>query len=248
MTDHRFLPGVPATHVLDRLSRAGGNEIDSGKLASPESSAALAVNVFGWFVERPEALPPFLGLEDIGPAYRVEVEYCARFPWSGGRHPWLDAVVETERELVGVAAKRFEPYRDKKSVLLAEAYDRPVWGRNMAPFERMRDALRSGEERFIHLDAAQLVKHAFGLVTDATRKNKSPVLLYLFAEPATFQGKPLDPADFSQHRAEILRFSQAIAVAEVRFQAMSYREWLATWPEGGPVGEHARAVIERFRP
>jgi hypothetical protein len=53
MTSPVFLPGVPAAHVLERLGKAGGKEVESGKLASPESSAALAVNTFGWFNPRP---------------------------------------------------------------------------------------------------------------------------------------------------------------------------------------------------
>lgn len=56
---YEFLPGVPSAHVLERLAAAGGNEVGSGKLISPQSSAALAVNTFGWFVERPELLPSF---------------------------------------------------------------------------------------------------------------------------------------------------------------------------------------------
>jgi hypothetical protein len=44
--------------VIDRLAKAGGREMASGKLQSPESSAALAVNCFGWFIEQPERLPP----------------------------------------------------------------------------------------------------------------------------------------------------------------------------------------------
>ena len=43
-----FLPGVSADDVLTRLAAAGGNEVASGKLAHPESPAALAVNAFGW--------------------------------------------------------------------------------------------------------------------------------------------------------------------------------------------------------
>lgn len=56
MTD--FLPGVPAEAVLAALSRSPGNELASGKFASPESSAALAVNAFGWFLDRTGTLPP----------------------------------------------------------------------------------------------------------------------------------------------------------------------------------------------
>lgn len=248
MTEVSFLPGVPEAHVVSRLAAAGGKEIESGKLASPQSSAALAVNTFGWFVERPAMLPPFPRIADQGPPALVDVEYCARFPWAGGRHPWLDAVVETEHSLIGVESKRFEPYRDRKNVTLSAAYDRPVWGPQMKPYESMRDALRKATEQFVFLDAAQLVKHAFGLVTDARRKRKSPTLLYLFAEPKELDGRTLQPAAFRQHRKEIARFSGAVANAEVTFAAISYREWLDTWPVSGPVAEHARAVLETFDP
>jgi hypothetical protein len=50
----------------------------------------------------------------------------------------------------------------------------------MRPFEAMRDALRAGREEFQFLDAAQLTKHAFGLITDGKRKRKAPTLLYIF--------------------------------------------------------------------
>lgn len=249
MTDRMFLPGVPFEHVLDRLAKAGGNEFASGKLASPESSAALAVDTFGWFVERPAMLPPFVGLDADYPATAVDVEYCARFPWPGGRHPWLDAIVETANCLIGVESKRFEPYRDRKTVSLSEAYDRPVWGDNMRPFEAMRDQLRSGEEKFEFLDAAQLVKHAFGLVTDAGRRRKSAALVYLFAEPKALKGRLLEQDGFDRHRGEIARFAAAVSGAEVRFHANSYRDWLSTWGVASPdVAAHGSAVIDRYDP
>jgi hypothetical protein len=155
-----------------------GNEIGLGKFASPQSSAALAVNTFGWFLERPMDLPPLPGTEAMGTPERVEVEYCARFPFRGGRHPWLDAVVITPTHLIGVESKRFEPFRDTQTVSLSSAFDRPVWGPQMGHYATMRDALRSGEVRFHHLDAAQLVKHAFGLVT--ARPGGCPGGLYCF--------------------------------------------------------------------
>lgn len=120
-----FLPGVPEEKVRTAFDRAGGNEIASGKFASPESSAALAANGFGWFLDRPGALPAFPGLDDLDwPANRIDIERQMRFPWSGGRHPWLDAAVETQQHLVGVESKRHEPFRDSKIAKLSEAYDR----------------------------------------------------------------------------------------------------------------------------
>jgi hypothetical protein len=242
-----FLEGVPQKHVLERLSKAGGREIVSGKFSSEESSAALAVNTFGWFIERCDLFPALPAMERGAKVVCVDVEYCARFPWRGGRHPWLDAVVETSTQLIGVESKRFEPYRDKKIVSFSEAYSRDKWGPRMGPYEAMRDALSSGRERFDYLDAAQLVKHAFGLVTQGRRKGKAPVLVYLFAEPTRRGNTPLSINALAAHRAEIVRFASAVAGAQVTFHAISYREWLATW-QPSSVARHAVAILERFRP
>lgn len=249
MTKHSpiFLPGVPEHLIRAALSKAGGNEIESGKLNSPESSAALAVNTFGWFLERPADLPAFPSLDGIDwPVYNVDIERQMRFPWSGGRHPWLDAAVETRTHIIGIESKRFEPFRDKKVVSLSVAYDRDVWGDRMAPFTAMRDALRSGATAFAHLDAAQLVKHAFGLVTEGRRVGKMPVLLYLFAEPQRRGAVVIHEDALARHRAEISEFAVAVAGAEVRFGACSYREWLAGW--SGHASNHAAALFARFQP
>lgn len=246
--DNPFLPGVPSAHILERLEAAGGNEVASGKLAHPESSAALAVNTFGWFIERSALLPSLPGCEHAGTAERVEVEYCARFPWSGGRHPWLDAAVFTSTHLIGVESKRHEPFRDTKAVSLSSTYDRPVWGENMGRYCAVRDALRSGELKFEHLDAAQLVKHAFGLVTEGRRLGKLPVLFYLFAEPTERAGQTNSIRDLARHRAEIAAFTAAVAGDEVAVASASYLEWLGTWSGGAGVNDHATALRRNFSP
>ena len=249
MNGAQFLPGVPVEYILARLAKAGGKELESGKLASPESSAALAVNCIGWFIERPGQMPPLKGLEAAGIPELVDVEFCARFPWPGGRHPWLDAVVQTSTMLTGIESKRFEPFRGTKSVSLSEAYDRPVWGDNMRRYEQMRDRLRSGDEKYAYLDAAQLVKHAFGLVTEGRRRCRVPVLFYLFAEPAARNGRAIPGEDRARHREEIAQFAEAIAGDEVAFHSSSYREWLSTWAQVDPMtAAHGEAVMTMFEP
>ncbi|OYU34661.1 hypothetical protein [Novosphingobium sp. PASSN1] len=240
-----FLPGVPADHILRRLEAAGGNEVASGKLAHPESSAALAVNAFGWFIPSPALFPPLPGTEDAGAAEQVEVEYCARFPWSGGRHPWLDAAVITATHLIGIESKRHEPFRDAKTASFAAAYERSVWGDNMARFDKMRIALQSGELAFQHLDAAQLVKHAYGLVTDARRRGKRPLLFYIYDEPRSRAGKPIPQSQISLHREEITTFACAVAGDEVEFASSSYRAWLSQWHDP-KTKRHASALTARF--
>jgi len=119
----------------------------------------------------------------------------------------------------------------------------------MTPFEVMRDRLRSSAEQFKFLDAAQLVKHAFGLVTEGRRKSKRPYLVYLFAEPTEYAGRTIDEGTKTNHRAEIARFAAAVSGAEVAFAATSYREWLDGWPAtDSELASHRAALLGRFHP
>lgn len=86
----------------------------------------------------------------------------------------------------------------------------------------MRDALRKDLFAYRYLDAAQLVKHAFGLSTEARRVSRAPVLLYLYAEPSRVAASAC-----SDHRAEIEVFSAAVRDARVRSAATSWADWLA---------------------
>lgn len=237
-----LLPGVPESRVRAILDKAGGNEIASGKFASPQSSAALAVNGFGWFLDRPADLPPFPGLEHCDwPAIRVDVERQMRFPWRGGRHPWLDAAVETLDCLIGVESKRYEPFRDRKKAKLSDAYDRDVWGEGMEQWCAMRDLLRAEPHYYRYLDAAQLVKHAFGISTQAHKCGKEPILLYLFAEPSDAGS----PEIFTTHRTEITDFLDRVRGGRLRFASCSWAEWLDGFP--GDAATHGERVRQAFR-
>jgi len=119
----------------------------------------------------------------------------------------------------------------------------------MAQYETLKDKLRSRTERFLCLDAAQLVKHAFGLVTEGRRKTKIPHLVYLFAEPKERAGKSISEESKQRHRAEIAHFAEMAEGAEVQFGAISYRDWLRSWPDSDlRLAGHRRAILERFDP
>ncbi len=243
-----FLPGVPEAAVLASLKRAPGNELASGKFDSPESSAALAVNAFGWFLDRPDLLPALPGVP-MGRPRAVEVEAEMRFPWGGGRHPWLDAAITTETTLVGVESKRYEPFRPKKASTFSEAYGSRDWGAGMSRFNAMRHALEAGDHNYRCLDAVQLVKHAYGLKTQGMKRARGAVLVYLHALPAAWaSGKPLDPALGTQHETEIAHFAAAVAGSDVTFVALRWRDLLAQWAATPALAAHAAAITARFGP
>lgn len=247
-----FLPYLPVEKICKALAKAAGNELDSGKISSPESSAALATNTFGLFLDRPSELPAIPGTESFGwPATLVDIEHCARFPWSGGRHPWLDAFVETSTHILGIESKRYEPFRSDHAGKLSQAYWRPVWGKKMGPYERMRDQIANGEQTFKHLNGVQLIKHAFGLRTEAQAKTKSPVLVYLYAEPAAWpDGRSIPMSSLKLHAHEVSEFAHRVEGAEVIFRTCTYATLLDTFlrSASAEVRKHGRTIRETFTP
>ena len=253
----RFLPGVPGPQIEAIFDAAAGNEIATGKFDSPESSAALAANAFGFFLQRASDLPALPGCgSETWPALSLMLEAELRFPWSAGRHPVLDCLVRTPSALIGIESKRFEPYRTRHTSPMSDAYWRRVWGEHMSGYESVRDSLPSVPDLFGHLDAAQLFKHAFALRTEVHRENRqgrlTPILFYVYADPERWpaNGRPVDERAKARHREEIDRFAAAVAGDEVVFVSCSYKRLLKAWAdcEGRSVRAHGNAVAERFSP
>ena len=240
------------------LKAAPGNEIASGKFDSPESSCALAVNAFGFFLHRALALPALPGCEEeVWPATSLSIEAKIRFPWPGGCHPHLDCLVETPSALIGIEAKRYEPYRPSRRPSLSDAFWRPIiWGEHMGGYEAIRDRLRDGPAGgFAHLDAAQLFKHALALRTEVHRREPrklKPILFYLYAEPDVWprNGRAVDHEAKARHRGEIEAFAAAVADDEVSFVSCAWRSLFDAWmtQHDSRTRSHAQAVKDRFSP
>jgi len=95
----------------------------------------------------------------------------------------------------------------------------------------------------------QLVKHAFGLRTQAHKRGKVPILAYVYAEPESWpDGKPVSSDKRDQHAEEVRCFARLVDGAEVRFMHFTYRALLATFSASTSrdVRHHADKVRERF--
>lgn len=240
-----FLPEVPADLVLAALTKTPGGEVKSGKFDSPDSSSALVANAFGWFLERPGDLPMLPG--GVGRAQTVALSVEMRFPWAGGKHPWLSVGVETDRYLIGVEAVRYEPFRPAKTNTFADGFERADWGRKMDGYTSLRRTHANGANRFATLDAVQLIKAAYGLRTESARRRKAPLLIYLYAEPATWaNGRAVDQARIAAHRADIDLFSKSVESDEVAFAPLRWADLLAMWARDKTCAAHAARVAERF--
>lgn len=242
-----FLPGVPGDLVEAAIRRAPGNEMALGKFDTPESSAALAANAFGWFIERAALLPPLPNVP-MGRPVSVTVPAEMHFPWRGGKQPWVEAAVASDTTLVGIVSRRYEPFRPQKTPDLALAHERD-WGGGLERHAALRADMMSGKTTFRTLNAAQLLKQAYGLANQGVKQAKGTVLVYLYAEPAHWaSGKPVDPALIARHRAEVEEFANRLRGDSVVFVPLRWSELLQQWAREKPVSTHAAAVVARFGP
>jgi hypothetical protein len=249
-----FLPGVPSDLLRAYYSQAPGNEIETGKFSHPESSAALAGNTFGIFLNKPLDLPPIPGLErEWSTVTSVSLETTLQFPWHAGRHPCLDVFVTTEYAVFAIESKRYEPFRTRQPASFSNAYWRGVWGDCMDGYEFARDILSGCKTIFTRLDAAQLVKHAFGLRTavhsEPGLRGKVPILVYLYAQPRVWpDGREIPQQQRDVHSMEIARFERCVAGSEVAFHPISYAELLSPWlsSEIEYIRDHASRVRAHF--
>jgi hypothetical protein len=108
-----------------------------------------------------------------------------------------------------------------------------------AEMMRLREG---GGASYQWLDAAQLIKHAFGLARG--RSDMPTALIYLYWEPMDAGLSPL----FDEHRAEIDAFADRLAGGTPTFEAMSYPELWNAWDETGDpfLKRHAAALRARY--
>lgn len=247
MTGPEFLDGVNAAAVQAALARSPGGELARGKFASPDSSSALVANALGWFLDRPGLLPPLPGVP-MGRPEALEIEAEMRFPWRGGKHPWLDAAIRTPTTLAGVESKRYEPFRPQKAVEFSAAFGRE-WGSGLARHSALRRDLAEGRLAYRTLDAGQLVKHGYGLATQAQKQARGAVLVYLYAEPRHWgSGRAVDPALIARHRDEVADYAARVQGDLVAFAPLRWADVLAQWAAVPALAAHAAAVSARFGP
>lgn len=236
-----FLPGVPADAVLAALARQPGLDLES-----PDSSAALVANTFGWFLNRPRQLLPFPGVP-MGLPETVELGVEMQLPMRGVRHPRLDAVVTTPTTIVGIVSKRYQPFRPAKATAFTEPFEAREWGPGMARYGAMRKALGDGRQTYRHLDAVTLVKQAYALHTQSVKRGRGAALVYLHAAPSHWaNGKAVDPKAISRHQSELADFARAVKGDDVTFVPLRWSELLAQWSRQPTLTAHATALTGWF--
>jgi hypothetical protein len=213
-----LVAGVRMIDFEADLAQGDGNEL-AEKFRAAHSSSALAVNSFAPF----KASLPDLRL----PRGTVFSELCfeRKCPHglAGRRAPNLDVFAESPERIVAIESKCLEPLTPHPAYF-SPAYDTEIRDarRASAWFAQMQRLVEK-PRTYRWLDAAQLVKHAFGLAYSLP--DRATTLLYLYWEPANRDAHPF----FGEHRAEIDRFAGSVAGATPTFASMSYPDLWRSW-------------------
>jgi hypothetical protein len=213
-----LIEGVRSADFEADLQQGDGHEL-KGKFRAAHSSSALAVNTFAPFRSRLAALT----LAGGGGFTNLCFERKCPHGLLGRRPPNLDVVVESPSGIVAIESKCLE-HLGSHTAKFAPAYHAEITDRRRdMPWFREMLRLTAAPRSYRWLDAAQLIKHAFGLAH--TFVDRPVTLLYLFWEPSN----PEAHATFAEHRVEVARFAASIRGSGPDFIAMSYPELWRTW-------------------
>jgi len=214
-----LLPGLPLDLIARDFAQGAGRELDN-KLRAAHSSAALVANAFGFW--RAESAK----LRIAGTTGFETLRFEAACPTGlGGTAPHLD-LLATGAMPVAIESKCLE-WMETKPAQFSESYDRLSASRGHSRWFAEIARLRANPTAYLHLDAAQLIKHALGLT--ACFRARPVLFVYLYWEPR-------NRADWPQcrlHRDETVHFAARMAGSSVRLVPLSYRELWAEWEENG---------------
>lgn len=225
-------------------SELGQGGLKPGKMQAVHSSSALSCNLCHYWrrIKRPDIIAKACGLSTSnvdGLAFERHLPIDSRFRYS----PNLDAVLTYSGgavKLAAVESKFCEPFSTRPHSGLKEKYlDGGIdhlWKSMPSVWELARE-LSPNNTRYVHLDAAQLVKHLLGLKQFSLSEW---VLLYLYYDVPGPAG--------SKHVEEVADFIDVAKQDEVVVSAISYQDVLINLAQEHRAehGNYIDYMVERY--
>ena len=235
-----LLPLVAPEDFESELRQGKGQELE-GKFLAIHSSSALVVNCFAPFRSRIGDL----ALPVKGKFHELRFEQKCPIGLRG-TPPHLDVLLAGSAGVVGIESKLIEHLEEQGSADFRPAYQTIEDERSEQGYFREMQELMDYPDKYVWLDAAQLIKHALGMARTFRRERRA-TLLYVYWEPANSESFP----QFKDHRREIRIFAEAVAGANPDFAAVSYPELWELWRKRAKkrswLTEHLAQLEARYR-
>ena len=142
--------------------------------------------------------------------------------WKDRTAPHLDMIAETMDLLVAVESKCTEWMKPKRA-LFASVYDELEPDTPDSDWTPWFDQMQRLRDTYQLFDSAQIIKHAFGLLS--CHKNSSVRLIYLYWEPRNAEDWP----ECREHREQAQDLAEKVKGSTVQLIPMSYRELWEDW-------------------
>ena len=161
---------------------------------------------------------------------------------SPGMPPNLDVMIERPDHVVAIESKCTEYLRPHTARFSASYETKILDARRESSWFREMLRLKKEPKAYRWLDAAQLIKHALGLIY--CYPDRPVTLLYLYWEPLNAVDHPL----FKEHLAETAAFTEQIDGCDLTFEAMTYNDLWSSWDETAPewLGTHLVDLRARY--
>lgn len=137
--------------------------------------------------------------------------------------PNIDVVIYTPLSEIAIESKFSEPYSSRKHSGLKQKYvENPTFWKGLSNLHKLAQEISPDDNKFLHLDAAQLIKHILGLRKSNNKKNFH--LLYLWYDVIGKEGV--------EHRKEIDLFAEIAQKDNIKFSHITYQEVISTLARG----------------
>lgn len=200
------------------------------KMAAVHSSSALGVNIFEYWqkVGNVPAIATACGLCAISSKSPQRVRFEQKFEISPKFRysPNIDVVIDTDGrsriKAYGIECKFSEAYATRRHSGIDPKYLELAGLWTEIPSTRgLAEAIESKDDMFIHLHAAQLIKHVLGLKNKYSLKGFR--LLYLWYDVLGKEG--------AIHRKEVEKFTDIVTQDGIMFKSITYQELIVRLSE-----------------
>jgi len=226
LNQNLFEPLMPS--VRDCFLQGDGNEIigsveNPAKMQALHSSSALSVNIFQYWqkINQIPVIAAACGFCRKGNNISERIVFEDKYPIDPKFRfsPNIDVVLwnseSSKFKRFAVECKFSEAYGSQGHSGLKPKYMNlaPLW-EGIPNVHELAESLCPDDTKFVHLHAAQLIKHILGLKANFGRNGFR--LLYLWYDVLGEEG--------ATHRNEIRSFSEVAIADGIKFHAMSYQE------------------------
>ena len=215
-----LLNGVRKDQFINDLLQCDGKELfgTKPKFFSISSSSALAINSFAFWKDNLN----YLVFSDQTNFFKISFEKKFENGLYSRIKPNIDIVLENSHSIFAIESKFLEFLKSPK-VEFSEQYVRIADARKFTVWYDTMIKLKNGTIKYKYFDAAQIIKHYFGLSFSADVRSKK--LVYLF-------WLPIDRSHYSEYIVEIEHFANELKNAtDVTFHYLEYSTLWDYWAE-----------------